>query len=281
MLAVDEYINRAHHLVPAPHILPQLMPFLSNPNSDNTKIVDLISYDTPLTANVLRVCNSAYYSRGTATDNLLQAVTRLGSREVYNIVVAVTTAATLSSNQKGYGVEGTELWTHSVATAVSAQLIAKDLGADENVAFTAGLLHDVGKIILATAMESIYDKFKEETDSGSSLVEIESKLLGCHHAEVGGRLLERWKLPEHLIAAVRYHHEPTAAKSHESLTACVTLGNFIAYFMGHGYGHHALALNGRDEAFAILKISPERLPHYMEGCFEKLKSVKSLYGLKT
>ena len=124
MLAVDDYINQAHHLVPAPHILPQLMPSFSNPNSDYTKIVDLISYDTPLTANVLRVCNSAYYSRGTATDNLLQAVTRLGSREVYNIVVAVASAATLSSNQKGHGVEGTELWTHSVATAVSAQSIA-------------------------------------------------------------------------------------------------------------------------------------------------------------
>jgi putative nucleotidyltransferase with HDIG domain len=280
MLAIDEYINKAHHLVPAPHILPQLMPFLSNPNSDNTKIVDLISYDTPLTANVLRVCNSAYYSRGTATDNLLQAVTRLGSSEVYKIVVAVTSAATLSSSQKGYGVEGTELWTHSVATAVSAQLIAKDLGDDENVAFTAGLLHDVGKIILAAAMESIYDKFVEETYNGSSLVEIESKLLGCHHAEVGGCLLERWKLPQHLVAAVRYHHAPVAAKPHERLTACVTLGNFIAYFMGHGYGHHALSLHGRDEAFAILKISPERLPHYMEQCFEKLKVVKSLYGLK-
>jgi hypothetical protein len=87
------------------------MPFLSNPNSDNTKIVDLISYDTPLTANVLRVCNSAYYSRGTATDNLLQAVTRLGSSEVYKIVVAVTSAATLSSSQKGYGVEvGVDAW---------------------------------------------------------------------------------------------------------------------------------------------------------------------------
>jgi putative nucleotidyltransferase with HDIG domain len=280
MLAIDEYINKAHHLVPAPHILPQLMPFLSNPDSDNAKIVDLISYDTPLTANVLRVCNSAYYCRGTPTDNLPQAVTRLGSREIYNIVVAVTSAATLSTSQKGYGVAGTELWTHSVASAVSAQLIAKDLGNDENIAFTAGLLHDVGKIVLAAAMESVYEKFVEETNTGLSLVEIESALLGCHHAEVGGRLLERWKLPEHLVAAVRYHHEPAAAKPHESLTACVTLGNFIAYFMGHGYGHHALSLKGRDEAFAILNISPERLPHYMEECFEKLKAVKSLYGLK-
>ena len=281
MPSVDDYINQAHHLVPAPHILPQLMPFLSNPNSDNSKIVDLISYDTPLTANVLRVCNSAYYSRGTTTDNLLQAITRLGSHEVYSIVTAVTSAATLSGSQGGYGVEGTELWAHSVATAVASQLVAKDLGDDENVAFTAGLLHDVGKIILSAAMESMGEKFSAETGNGSSLVEIEAKLLGCDHAEVGGRLLERWKLPEHLVAAVRYHHKPAAATPHERLTACVTLGNFLAYFMGQGYGQHSLSLAGRDQAMTILKLSPERLPRYMDEAFEKVKAVRSLYGMKS
>jgi len=281
MLAVDDYINKAQHLVPAPHILPQLMPLLNNPNSDTTKLVDLISYDTPLTANVLRVCNSAYYSRGTTTDNLLQAITRLGSREVYNIVVAVTSAATLSSSQKGYGVEGVDLWTHSVATAISAQMIAKDLGDDQNVAFTAGLLHDVGKIILSAAMESMYEKFALETKKGASLVEVESKMIGCNHAEVGGRLLQRWKLPERLVNAVRHHHNPAAGKPYEHLTACVTLGDFLAYFMGHGYGHYALSLHGRDEALTILNLSAENLPSYMEQGFEKLKSVKNLYGLKT
>ena len=109
--------------------------------------------------------------------------------------------------------------------------------------------------------------------------EIEAKLLGCDHAEVGGRLLERWKLPEHLVAAVRYHHQPAAATPHERLTACVTLGNFMAYFMGQGYGHHSLSLTGRDQAMTILKLSPERLPRFMDEAFEKVKAVRSLYGM--
>ena len=281
MHTIDEYIQKAHHLVPAPHVLPQLLPLLNSIEVDNGKIVEIISYDTSLTGTVLRICNSAYYSRGTQIDNLLQAVTRLGMREVYRIVVAVTSAASLSAGQKGYGVEAADLWKHSVTTAVGAQLVAREAGEDENVAFTAAILHDVGKIILATAMEDLYEKFTQEANSGHSLVEIEEKLLGCNHAEVGARLLERWKLPEHLVAGVRYHHKPAATSdAHQRLAACVYLGNFIAYFMGNGYGHHALSLAGRDETLKILKLSAERLPQYMEECFGRLKQVKGLYNLK-
>jgi len=281
MQKIDEYINKAQHLVPAPHILPQLMPLLNRADSDNTQIVDLISYDTSLTASVLRVCNSAFYSRGTPIDNLLQAVTRLGSREVYRVVVAVTGAVTLSAGQKGYSVEASDLWKHSVTTAVAAQLIAKETGDDENVVFTAAILHDVGKIILAVAMESLYEKFIQETNHGGSLVEVEEKLLGCNHAEVGGRLLERWKLPANLVSAVRNHHKPSAAgEQDQRVAAGVYLGNFIAYFMGNGYGHHSLSLTGRDETLKILKIGADRLPQYMEACFTQLKQVKSLYNLK-
>ena len=281
MQTIDEYIRKAHHLVPAPHILPQLMPLLNRSDVDNSKIVELILHDTSLTGNVLRVCNSAFYSRGTPIDSLAQAVTRLGSREVYRIVVAVSGAVSLSANQKGYGVEAVDLWRHSVTAAVGAQLIARQASEDEDVIFTAGILHDVGKIVLAAAAESCYEKFTQEINSGSALIEVEERTLGCNHAEVGGRLLEQWKLPEHLIAAVRFHHKPAAAGNHQRVAACVYLGNFIAYFMGYGYGHHALSLAGRDDALKILNLNTERLPQYMEECFNRLKQVKGLYNLKS
>jgi len=281
MRKIDDYINDANHLIPAPHILPQLMPLLSRSDTDNSRIVELISYDTSLTGSVLRICNSAFYSRGTAIDNLPQAVSRLGSREVYRITVAVTGAVTLSANQKSYGVEAADLWKHSVTAAIAAQLVAKEANEDEDVIFTAGILHDVGKIVLSAAAEGSVEKFLKETSGGRSLVEVEEMILGCNHAEVGARLLERWKLPEHLIAAVRFHHKPAAAGKHIRLAACVYLGNFIAYFMGYGYGHHALSLSSRDETLRILNLSSERLPQYMEQCFNRLKQVKSLYNLRS
>ncbi len=281
MATVDEYISRARHLVPAPDVLPQILPLLNQPDIDNSKVVNLISYNQSLTANVLRVCNSAYYSRGTSIDNVQQAVTRIGFRQVYEIVVSVVSAVSLAKPQKGYGVEASELWDHSVTSTLAAQLVAKDTGSDEQVVFTACLLHDVGKIVLSVALEDMRDKVIVETEkNGLCTYEVEMKLLGVNHAEVGARLLELWKLPDNLVAAVRYHHTPSLAKQHEKLAAAVYLGNFVAYFMGHGYGRHSLDLKARDQTLKVLNLKAEALPGYMNASFEKLKAVKHLYNIK-
>ena len=136
-LRIDEYISKGYHLASAPHILPRLMPLLNRVDTDNNQVVELISYDTPLTANVMRVCNSAFYSRGTPINSLAQAVTHLGSREIYRIVVAVACASTLSANRRAYGVQSTDLWLHSVVTAIAAQLVAHEAGEDADIIFTA------------------------------------------------------------------------------------------------------------------------------------------------
>ncbi|HTS18821.1 MAG TPA: HDOD domain-containing protein [Verrucomicrobiae bacterium] len=280
MHALDDYINSAHHLVPAPQVLPQILPLLNQPDADSKKVVDLISYNQSLTANVLRVCNSAFFSRGTPIDNLQHAVTRLGFRQIYEIVVTVLSSVTLARPQKGYGVEANELWEHSVTTAVAAQFVASDAQVDQQVVFTAAILHDIGKIILSLALEDFRDKVVLETEAnGLSPIEIEMKLLGVNHAEVGGRLLERWKLPQNLVSAVRYHHHPAAAGDDQRLAACVYLGDFVAYFMGQGYGRHSLDLKARDETLKILKLSAECLPQYVSATFGKLKEVKGMYNL--
>jgi len=281
MPTVDEYISAVHHLVPAPVLLPQLLPLLTRPDSDSSKIVDLISNNQSLTANVLRVCNSAYYGCGSQIDNLQQAVTRIGFHQLYDIVISVTTSISLSGSQTGYCVEENGLWEHSIAVAVAAQLIAHDVQVDPQVVFTAAILHDVGKIVLSPALDKVLDKVVYETDkSGSSSLGVETKLLGVNHAEVGARLLERWKLPQNLISAVLHHHRPSEAKGHERLAACVNLGDAVAYFMGYGYGNFSLDLKASRETSEILYLSSEQVPHYMTASFEKLKQVKDLYHLK-
>jgi putative nucleotidyltransferase with HDIG domain len=281
MLSLDDYISKAHHLVPAPQILPQLLPLLNQPNIDSAKVVELISYNQSLTANVLRICNSAYYSRGSSIDNLQDAVTRIGFRQIYDIVVCIISSVTLARPQKGYGVEANALWDHSVTSALAGQLIAQEAQVDQQVVFTGALLHDIGKIVLSSALEEMSDQVTRESEkNGLSPMELEIKLLGVNHAEIGGRLLEHWKLPGNLIGAVRFHHQPEGANGQSHIASCVYLGNFVAYFMGHGYGHHSLDLKGRDQALKILGLSSERLPFYMNETFEKLKRVKHLYNLK-
>ncbi|MGD0059572.1 MAG: HDOD domain-containing protein [Verrucomicrobiia bacterium] len=281
MRSLDDYIRAAHHLVPAPQVLPQILPLLNQPDVNTSTVVELIAYNQSLTGNVLRVCNSAYFSRGTAIDSLQNAVTRVGFRQIYDIVVSVISSVTLMRPQTGYGVEANELWSHSVATAIATQIVARNCSADQQIAFTAAILHDIGKIVLSLALEDMKDKVTFETEKcGLSPYEIEMKLLNVNHAEIGGRLLEHWNLPEHLVAGVRYHHHPAEAKGNEQLAACVYLGNFIAYLMGYGYGKHSLDLKARDETLQILNLTAENIPQYMQESFEKFRQVKHLYKLK-
>jgi putative nucleotidyltransferase with HDIG domain len=281
MQTLDDYIDKAQHLVPAPVILSKLPPLLRQPNTDSTKVVELISYDQSLTGNVLRVCNSAYFGPSCHIDNLQYAVVRMGFRLIYDIVVSVIFSSTLRCAQEVNSAEANALWEHSIATAVAAQLIAGDLLADEQVVFTAAILHDIGKIVLAPALADLRDEVARETNkNGLTPLEIERKLLGVDHAQVGGRLLERWQLPEEMVAAVRHHHQPSAAEGYQQLTGCVNLGDFIAYSIGHGHGQHSFDLNERDESLSILNLSPEHASQYADQVLETLQEVKSLYQVQ-
>jgi putative nucleotidyltransferase with HDIG domain len=281
MQELDDYINRVQHLPPAPKILPQLLSLLSRDNVDSSQVVDLMMYDPALTAAALQLCNCAYFAAAPASD-LSEAVARLGFQRIYQLVAAVSGARLLSSAQKGYGIDEGELWKHSVASAVAAQLIAEKLGDDHNLVYTCALLHDLGKIVLAAGLEKIYGKIIEDVEKNQqALLEAEKKLLGVQHAEIGGRLLARWKFPANIVSAVCYHHDPAAAGEHQRLASYVYVSNLIAHFLGYGFGHHAFAMRGRAEALQILGLRGEHLAELMITTYENFEVINSLLNFKT
>ena len=281
MQAVDDYINRVRFLPPAPRIVPELMKLLKQSDVDSSKVVKLISFDPALTANVLRICNSAYFGAVTPTSDLQEAVTRLGFQQVYRLVAAAMGTRMLGAPQPGYGLDEGELWKHSVAVAVTAQVIARKLRCDDISVFTAALLHDIGKIILSQALESVYPNLVRETEiNQQSLLESEKKLLGVQHAEVGARLLERWNFPPSIVSAVWFHHTPKEAVNHQRLASCIYLADMIAHFMGNSDGHLAFALRGRSDALTILGLTSESIPQFLMEAFDQMHVVEALFSLK-
>ena len=278
MVELDNYINQVKKLPPAPHLLPELLSLLNQPNVDSGRIVQLITYDPSLTASVLQLCNSAALASATPVASLEEAVVRLGFEQVYRLVAAALGARTLDHEPNASGGGGSQLWKHSVATAVAAQTIARDLGDDPNLVFTAALLHDIGKIILSDGLGETYSKLIAEVETNQySLLEAEKRVLGAQHSEIGGRLLARWRFPLHLVSAVWFHHHPAAAQPHQRLAAFVYLGNLMAYLIGYGYGHHALTLRGRDEALSILKLNGDALPRYMLATYAEVAAIQGLF----
>jgi len=280
MQAVDDYIHNVRFLPPAPRIVPELMKLLKQTDVDSSKVVKLISFDPALTANVLRICNSAYFGAATPTSDLQEAVTRLGFKQVYQLVTIAMGARMLGAPQPGYGLDEGELWKHSIAVAVTAQLMARKLGDDATLVFTAALLHDIGKIILAQALESVYPKLVRETEiNQQSLLEAERKILGAQHAEVGARLLERWKFPPNIVSAVWFHHTPKGAGIHQRLASYIYMADMIAHFMGHGYGHLAFALRGRKDALTILGLTSESIPQFLMEAFDGMHLVEAFFSV--
>jgi putative nucleotidyltransferase with HDIG domain len=277
---LDQYIDRVKDLPPAPTIVPELLELLGQPDVDIGQIVNLIVFDPSLTASVLRLCNSAYLSTAEPVTDLESAVSRLGFRQVYQLVASVSGSRILAVGKKGEGIDHARLWKHSVTTAVAAQVIARHVGQDENEVFTAALLHDLGKMVFSDALGVNYRMLLNESeDRQICSLELEKELLGAHHGQVGGRLLDRWNFPDSLVQAVRYHHSPSHVDGCGQLAAHVYLGNLIANFMGHRTADGGFALRGSQEAMGLLKISPESLPHLMIETAEDLKSLQSLFEI--
>jgi len=279
MQELEAYLSRAKHLPLAPRVLPELLALLRSDEVDADRVVTVIAYDPSLTAAVLQLCNSAFYSPATPVGDIPRAITWLGFKQVYQLVTTAVGARLLDGDQKGYGIGKGELWRHSVAAAVAARILARRQGDDENLAFTAALLHDLGKIVLSEALEPVYDRLVEETEHGQrSLLAAEKLLLGVHHAELGGQLLTRWRFPEPVINAVWYHHQPREAHPHERLAATVYLGNLIAHVLGHSHAHEVLVVSDCAESLQLLELGPESRPALMAETLEGLAAVSQMFG---
>lgn len=281
MQDLDAFLDRAEHLPPAPRILPQLLAKLASTDTDSREVVELISYDPALTAKVIQLCNSAFFASATPVDNLHEAVNRLGFQSVYFLVTSISGTELLRPSQDNSGIDAGRLWKHSVLTALAAQVMARDRNDDEALAFTAGLLHDLGKIVLAEVLRENYARLLSETaENQYALMTTEKMLLGVTHAEVGSHLLKRWNFPEALVESVAWHHQPNEAPNHSRLAAFVYCGDMMAHFLGHSVGDQPFSMRGREEAATILELTPADLPRYTSQTLEQFALVDALCELK-
>jgi putative nucleotidyltransferase with HDIG domain len=258
MRTLDNFIDEVKNLPPAPQVLAKLMAVLKEDDAPASHVVDLIALDPALTAKILQRCNSAASGLGHHIVDLNEAVTQVGLDTIFRLVAVVIGESALGAAQPGYGMALGGLWEHSLTTAVAARAVAQKLDGDENLAFTAGLLHDVGKLVLSVYLEGSLNAILSKTGpSGLSFLDAEKVILGANHAEVGGRVLARWHFPENFVSAVAHHHDPIKARPHEQLAAVVHLGDIIAHYIGAAPGFESFAVNPHTNALEILELTRE------------------------
>ena len=201
-----------------------------DPGASARDITQAVVTDLALSSRALRIANSAYYGLSRQVSTVGEAVLILGARALRDLAIAAASAPILHLDTSGYGMARGALWKHSIGVAVTAQTLAKRVrGVRQAEAFTAGLLHDVGKVVLhqhvAAQMQAILAF--AELDS-LSFVEAEKFVLGFDHAETGAHVAEKWNLPSELCQAIGGHHHGEGASSDAKLAAVVHIANALS-----------------------------------------------------
>ncbi|MEM7219632.1 MAG: HDOD domain-containing protein [Pseudomonadota bacterium] len=207
-------------LGPLPTIAMEILSLADDPATDGKRLADHIARDQIIAGKVLKLANSAFYSKGAATKTLQAAGLRLGTQSIKNLVLSTCTSKKLAKPLANYDYTKVGLWQHSLATALYGQLLPADLGLPRKLGdelFIAGLLHDIGKLVLDPILT------EPIRGTGSNAVEQEVRQLGISHAQIGIEVASRWRLPDIVADVIEFHHQPEKTERNEQIVAAVCL----------------------------------------------------------
>ncbi len=237
MSKLKKILGQVEDLPALPDIAMKLIQLASNMDTEISEIIEVIEKDPSLTAKLLKLCNSSYYGLSKRIGSVQQAVVLLGYSTLYKIALTVSSSIYFKRGASGYGLSHEDLWKHSVGTAIASETIAHKYNRPKaQNAYTAGLLHDIGKVVLSEFVSDDIDRILTLVENKRSFTEAETEILGMDHAMIAGKLARRWKFPEALVEALKYHHEPHLAVADKELCAFTHMGNVITNTIGQGIG---------------------------------------------
>lgn len=270
--------------IPAPSpSVARLLELLTRPDGDNDDMIKVVRQDGVMSAKLLGLCNSASYGLSSPVSSIEQAVLMLGHTEIHKLVISVGFSGALSPAMPGYAMQDGELWKHSLLTAytaVAVTALARRSSVDPSIAYTAGLIHDIGKIVITHALTTDAQKeLRQLIDFGAkSLLEAEREVIGCDHAEVGACLLKQWGLPEVLIESVANHHTPVT-KPKPLLSAIIHVADIVALEAGISPGLASFATRVDEEAVEGLGLDREHIEALILSAYDSLARVEEMISV--
>lgn len=248
-----------------PAVQVRLNEAINNPKKSMSDIAKIIREDAGLTARLLRIVNSAFYSFPSKVETISQAVTIVGTQQLGALSLA-TSVMNLFKGIPGDFVSMDSFWRHSVACGVAARTLAtfrREPNAER--LFVAGMLHDVGRLVLYTKIPDQAREALLHSNSGDRLLyEAELEMLGFTHAVVGGLLLQTWRLPASLEEVVMFHHNPRAAMRFPVETSLIHVADIIAHVMQYGGSGERFVPPIDEEAWDRLGLPETILPSTLD-----------------
>jgi putative nucleotidyltransferase with HDIG domain len=256
-----------------PSTTMKLMSLLDDPAVGAGDVLAVIEKDPSLTANLLKLCNSAYYGLRGRVGSMREALVLLGNQAIISLAFATSMGDVMRGPLGAYRLERDQLWRHALATAVGAAHLADRAGVPglRERAFTGGLVHDIGKLLLNRPLQQKLQTLPPDARPGD-LLQGERDLLGFDHATAGARLGEAWSFPRGLVHIIENHHDPLADPQGAAdagdpdalLTRSVAAANLTATHLGFGAGAAPLPLDDLLTTLGGLGFGAERAEALLE-----------------
>lgn len=277
---LENLVRQVRDLPAMPDLAFKVMRLVDDPQTNAADVARVLSADQALTARLLKLANSAFYGASRRISTVTEAVVLLGMRTVRNMTVALKCQDMLAAALPGYAMRQGDLWRHSFCCAYAAQCLAKRSGyriVEE--AFVGGLLHDIGKVVINVYLQAEFACIADLAAADNlPFMDAERAVLGFDHAEAGGRVLEKWRLPPTLVECVRYHHAPLDQPIPTPLTALVHVADVLCLMLGVGLGADGLNYPLQDGTLEMLRLTASDFEETTLHVSEALSQSESLFS---
>ena len=232
---IKKIANKVMGLPTLPTVVSKMIDMVDNPNTSAGSLAALISTDQALTARILKMANSAYYGFSREISTVNMAIVVMGFNAVKEMGLSLSVFDMFKDMPESNNFDVTAYWQHCAAVGVASKLMTKKYKpAIAGEVFVAGLLHDIGKVIINQYLPKEYQEIADSYRETGDLTAAEIDWVGVAHGEIGGWLADRWRFPQVISDIIQFHHKPWESKKDPVLSAIVGLADHLCYISETG-----------------------------------------------
>ncbi len=235
-VSIAQRLDNIEDLPTIPHTLHQVLTSLDKVSSSAQTLEAIIREDPVLTAKILKMANSPYYGLPGEISSIARAVVILGFEEVKNLVIGLSLTGAFTGNLGIKEFDSKGIWLHSVAVAITSKILADSVSeVDPDELFTAGLIHDIGRLLMCLYFPKELREILDLQQRENIPLAVAEERYGLTHGEIGAYLTQKWQLSDMLVNVVRYHHHPQGAGPYIKAASIIFLADEICHKLKIGW----------------------------------------------
>lgn len=263
-----------------PTVFVRVSQMLNDPMVTAKKIAEVIETDQAIAMKLLKVVNSPFFGFSRKIMTVQDAIVLLGFNATRNTVMTISVIRSLNHESKVEGFDISEFWKHSIATGIVSRYLARKVKVDADKAFVAGIVHDIGKIVLEQFFKEELEKvLKLMRARKLSFYEAELEVYRGTHCDLGSYLADKWNLPVPLIEVIDMHHTPAEASEDPHLVSVVHIANSLAKGLGYGISGWSKEKELDSYAFARLDLEPDVVEKWIPELEEEMEKSQEVFQL--